>query len=83
MLERQSYGRAGAASRTAAYRVYDHQYRTVSGLKKAVDVGRGPGFLDAILSQIRPHGGDKFLRVCHGLILTGRHKVRTQIESVG
>ena len=70
MLERQSHSGPGAAGRAAAHGVHHHQDGAVSGREKAVDIGRRPGLLDAVLSEICPHGGDEVFGVCHGLILT-------------
>ena len=70
MLEGHPDSGPGSAGRAAAHGVHHHQHGAVSGLEKAVDIGRRASLLDAVLSKIRPHGGDKVLGVCHGLILT-------------
>jgi hypothetical protein len=81
MLERQAYSRPGSASRAAADGVHHHQDGAVSRLEKPVDIGRGPGFFDAVLGKICPHGGDKVLRVCHALILTADQPLSILFDS--
>ena len=62
MLERHSDSGTGAASRAAADGINHHQHGAVSRREKTVDIGRRPGFFDAVLSKICPHGGDQVLR---------------------
>ena len=69
MLERHPDSRPGSASRAAAHGVDHHEDGAVSRCEKAIDIGRRPRFFDSVLSEIRPHGGDKVLRVCHDSIL--------------
>ena len=70
VLESHPYSRTGSAGGASANGVDHHEDGTVARLKKAVDIGRGPGFFDAVLRKICPHRGDKVFWVCHGLILT-------------
>ena len=58
MLEGHSDSGTGATGSAAADGIHYHQHGAVSRRKNAVYIGRRPGFLDAVLSQVCPHGGD-------------------------
>lgn len=72
MFESQSHRRPGPARRAAAYGIDHHQDGSMAWIEKPVHLGGRPSFLDAVLSEIRPHRGDEVFGVGHVLILTAR-----------
>ena len=69
MLEGHSDSRASAAGSATTHGVNHHEHGALSGCENTVDLGWRPGFFNAVLRKVRPHGGDQVLRVCHGSIL--------------
>jgi hypothetical protein len=65
MLQRHAYRGTGAAGRTAANRIHNHEDGSIAGSKKAVDIGGGSGFFDAELRKIRAHGSNKLFGIRH------------------
>ncbi len=71
MLERQPYRWTSPTGRASAHRIDHHHHRAAAGRKEPIDIRGSPRLLDAVLSQVRAHGGDELFRVGHDSIIAG------------
>ena len=69
MLEGETNCRPGPARGAPANGIHNHEHSPAIRPKKLVHIFRGPGFFNAVLSEIAPHWSDELFRVWHDVIL--------------